>query len=73
MVKFVTVTIVLGGSGTCNETRWEISDTNAFIILIPSYTGFELTAIGIIRIDEALEEGCLGIRKRPLLRGLLLG
>jgi hypothetical protein len=67
----VTVTIVLGGRGTCNETRREIGDTIAFRITIPfriALTAFafaliaalkffvlELTTIGIVRIDEALE------------------
>jgi hypothetical protein len=69
-VMLVTVTIVLGGSGTCNETRWESGDTvfelTAFIIAY-----LELTAVGIVRIDEALEEGHLRIRNRLLLQGLL--
>jgi hypothetical protein len=73
----VTVTIVFGGSGTCNETRWEIGDTvfelTAFTVFeLTAFTVFvELTAIGIVRVDEALQEGYLGIRNRLLLRGLL--
>jgi helix-turn-helix protein len=71
----VTVTIVFGGSGTCNETRWEIGDTvfelTAFTVFeLTAFTVFEftaftvfveLTAIGIVRVDEALEKGYLGI------------
>jgi hypothetical protein len=75
-VMLVTVTIVLGGSGTCNETRWEIGDTIALIAaLITTFiiAFLELTAVGIVRIDEALEKGHLRIRNRLLLRGLLLG
>jgi hypothetical protein len=60
-VNTVTETIVLGGGGTGNVTRWVVGDT--FTVNTWRTPNLELTTIRIVGIDKALEKGYFRVRK----------